>query len=82
MSSARENASSDPGGAKIIEEHQIVGPDGEEEIEAVDDQGRRWYHLRPEPRRRTDFMGFNTTWWVVLWIIAVVLLIFPFSFWW
>jgi hypothetical protein len=23
--------------------------------------GRRWYHLRPEPRRRTDLMGFGST---------------------
>jgi len=30
---------------RIVEEHHIVGPHGEDEIEAVDDQGRHWYHL-------------------------------------
>jgi len=28
-----------------------------DEIEGADDRGRRWYRLRPEPRRRTDFNG-------------------------
>ena len=28
-----------------------------DEIEGAEDRGRRWYRLRPEPRRRTDFMG-------------------------
>jgi hypothetical protein len=27
--------------------------------------GRRWYHLRPEPRGRADFIGFNYTWWLI-----------------
>jgi hypothetical protein len=40
--------------------------------EAVDG-GRRWYHLRPEPRRRSDLMGFNSTWWMVLiWALIIV----------
>ena len=30
-----------------------------DEIEGADDRGRRWYQLRPEPRRRTDFMGLT-----------------------
>ena len=30
-----------------------------EELEGAEDRGRRWYRLRPEPRRRTDFMGLN-----------------------
>jgi hypothetical protein len=42
---------------------QVHGED-EIEIEAIDGRGRRWYHLRPEPRRRTDLMGFNSTWWM------------------
>jgi hypothetical protein len=42
---------------------------------------RRWYHLRPVPRRRSDLMGFNTTWWVVLWIVLIVLLFYPLAWW-
>jgi hypothetical protein len=29
----------------------------------TDERGRRWYHLRPEPRRRTDLTGFISWWW-------------------
>ena len=54
---------------------------GEDDIEATDDRGRRWYHLRPVPRRRTDLMGFNTTWWVVWWLILIVLIIYPGPYW-
>jgi hypothetical protein len=64
---------------RIVEEHHVTGPRGEDEIEAVDDRGRRWYHLRPEPRGRADLMGFNYTWWTVLWIVVIVSLFFP---WW
>jgi hypothetical protein len=40
-------------------------------IEATDDRGRRWYHLRPKPRRRADLMGFNSTlWMVVVWLLS------------
>jgi hypothetical protein len=49
---------------------------------ALGDRGRRWYHLRPHPPRRTDFMGFNSTWWMVLaWIILILVILFPFSWW-
>ena len=30
-----------------------------DEIEGADDRARRWYRLRPDPRRRADFMGLN-----------------------
>jgi hypothetical protein len=33
--------------------------------------GRRWYHLRPEPRRRTDLMGFGSN----------PVIFFPFPWW-
>jgi hypothetical protein len=49
--------------------------------EATDDRGRRWYHLRPLPGRRADLMGFNRTWWVLLWLILIVLLVYPFPGW-
>ena len=41
--------------------------------------GRRWYHLRPEPRRRTDLMGFSSTLWMTVgWLIVIVVIFFPF----
>jgi hypothetical protein len=46
--------------------------------EAIGERERRWYHLRPQPRRRTDFMGVNSTWWMVAaWIILIVVILFP-----
>lgn len=46
------------------------------------DRGRRWYHLRPEPRRRSDLMGFNSTWWmVVVWALVIVLIVLPLPWW-
>jgi hypothetical protein len=48
-----------------------------------DDRGRRWHHLRPQPRRRTDLMGFNSTLWMALgWLIVILLLVFPFPWVW
>jgi hypothetical protein len=61
---------------RLIEEHHIVGPHGEDEIEATDERGRRWYHLRPEPRSRYDFIGFNYVWWLI-WILFIFLVFAP-----
>jgi hypothetical protein len=53
------------------------------EAAATDDRGRRWFHLRPNPRRRTDLGGVNSTWWMVVgWIVLLVLVFFPFPGWW
>lgn len=52
---------------RLVEEHHTIGPYGQDEIEATDERSRRWYHLRPEPRRRADLVGFNYTWWAVIW---------------
>jgi hypothetical protein len=78
-----ENASrvplpDDPGTEhpRLIEEHHIVGPHGEDQIEATDERGRRWYHLRPEPRSRYDFIGFNYTWWLI-WILFIFIVFAP-----
>jgi hypothetical protein len=50
--------------------------------EGSDDPGRRWYHLRPTPRRRTDLVGFNSTWWMALaWLIVIVVAISPIPWW-
>lgn len=67
-----------PGGEhpRLIEEHHIIGRYGEDEIEATDERGRRWYHLRPEPRRRYDMIGFNYTWWLI-WIVFILILFAP-----
>ena len=61
---------------RLIEEHHIVGRYGEDEIEATDDRGRRWYHLRPDPRRRYDVIGINYTWWLI-WIVFMLILFAP-----
>jgi hypothetical protein len=34
------------------------------------------------PRRRADLMGFNTFWWVLLWLVVIVLAVYPFPWWW
>jgi hypothetical protein len=67
-----------PGGEhpRLIEEHHVVGRYGEDEIEATDERGRRWYHLRPEPRRRMDLIGFNYTWWLI-WIVFIFIIFLP-----
>jgi hypothetical protein len=58
-----------------------AGPDGGDEI--ADARRRRWYQLRPEPRRRIDFMGFNSTWWMALgWLVLLIVVAFPFPWWW
>ncbi len=62
---------------RLIEEHHTRGAYGEDELEATDDLGRRWYHLRPEPRRRYDLIGFNYTWWIVFWIALMVIAFLP-----
>jgi hypothetical protein len=54
------------GDGPILEAHDLAPSDGEDQTDATDDRQRRWYHLRPKPRRRTDLWGFNSTWWMVL----------------
>jgi hypothetical protein len=82
MSHTRQAPQAGSGNARTIEEHDLAGPHREEEMEAMDDRGRRWYRLRPKPRRRTDLWGFNSTWWMALgWVIVVVLAVSPFPWW-
>jgi hypothetical protein len=83
MSDTQEAAQGGRRDPRVVEEHHIAGAHGADEVEAVDGGGRRWYHLRPEPRRRTDLMGFNSTWWMALgWLIVILLALFPFPWWW
>jgi hypothetical protein len=68
--------------APIIAAHNGAGPDGEEGIEPTEGPRRRWYHLRPKPRRPTDLWGFNSTWWMVLgWPLLIVLALSPWPSW-
>jgi hypothetical protein len=70
------------GEAPIIEADDHAGPDGEDEIDPTEGHRRRWYHLRPKPRRRTDVWGFNSTWWMALgWLLLIVLAISPWPWW-
>ncbi len=64
---------------RLVEEHHVVGPWGQDEIEATDERGRRWYQLRPQQRRRADFIGFNYTWWLAIWLLFIFLFILPWS---
>jgi hypothetical protein len=49
-----------------------------ENTSVVEGHSRHWYHLRPEPRSRADFMGYNYTWWMVIGLVIVVFIaIFP-----
>lgn len=67
------------GPARIVEEHHVTNARGEDDIEAVDDRGRRWYHLRPEPRYRADVMGVNYSWWLTAILLIVVFV--PWGWW-
>jgi hypothetical protein len=59
---------------RILQERHFVDADGQDDIEATDDRGRHWYHLRPEPRGRADVMGFGFTWWLFLIILIIAFL--------
>jgi hypothetical protein len=66
---------------RLIEEHHATGRYGEDELEATDELGRRWYHLRPEPRGRYDVIGFNYTWWLI-WIFFIFVIFLPWGHGW
>jgi hypothetical protein len=69
--------------ARIAKEHHIASPPGEHRAEATDARRPRWYHLRPQPRRRTDLMRFNFTWWMaVVWVVVILVVAYPFPWWW
>jgi hypothetical protein len=46
----------------------------QEDASVVDDRSRHWYDLRPEPRCRADWMGYNYTWWTVAGLIIIVII--------
>jgi hypothetical protein len=83
MSDTQEAAQGGRRDTRIVEEHYIAGARGEDEIEAIDDRGRRWHQVRPQPRCRSDLMGFNSTLWMALgWLVVILLLVFPFPWVW
>ena len=82
MSHSRTTAERGSGEAQVAEEHHITYPHDQGEIEASEHRCRRWYHLQPQPRRRTDLMGVNSTWWMaLLWLILIVLVVYPGPWW-
>jgi hypothetical protein len=52
---------------------EIGGDAGHNEVQASHDCGRRWYHLRPNPRGDADLLGFNWSWWTVLVVLLLIL---------
>ena len=79
MSRTRQAPHAQAGDDRISDDRDLAGPDGEDEIDATDDRGRRWYHPRPKPRRGTDFMGFNSRWWMALgWLVLLIVVVIPF----
>jgi hypothetical protein len=82
MSRTQPTPQGTAGEARISEDHDPAGPDGQYEIDATDDGARRWYHLRPKPARRTDLWGFNSTCWMVLgWPLLIVFAVSPWPWW-
>jgi hypothetical protein len=80
MSRTREapQAQAGPEDARLSKDRDLAGP----EIDPTEDRGRRWYHLRPKPRRRTDLWGLNSAWWMALgWPLLIVLAISPWPWW-
>ena len=84
MAHPREAVQRDRRDTRTGDEQHSAGPSDGDEIDDADPRGRRWYQLRPEPRRRIDFMGFNSTWWMALgWLVVLIVVAFPFPFpWW
>jgi hypothetical protein len=83
MSHTQRAVQSRPGDAQLSDEQHNTGRNGKGEFEGTDGSRRRWYHLRPEPRRRTDLMGFNSMLWMAVgWLIVILLVAFPFPWWW
>jgi hypothetical protein len=83
MSDTKQAAHAGPGDARISEKRHVAGPPGEDAIDAIDHRGRRRYYLAPQPCRRTDAPRSTSAWWVaVVWLITIVLIAFPFPWWW
>lgn len=62
-------------------QHHAAGPDREDPREADAASRRLWFDLRPT-RQRADLRGSHRAWWALLWIVVVLLVIFPVPWWW
>jgi hypothetical protein len=83
MAPTHQGPHSDRREARIADEHHIADPPGEDVIDAIDHRGRRRYYLGPQPCRRTDARGSTSAWWMApAWLIAIVLIAFPFPWCW
>ena len=83
MSHTQKTSHSDRLGAPIAAERHIAGPHSEDDADATDARRRRWYRLRPVPRRRTDLMGFSSTLWMAVgWAVVILVVAYPFPWWW
>ena len=83
MSYTQQGVHSDRREARIADVHHIAHPPGEDVIDAIDHRGRRRYYLAPQPCRRTDVGRSGSRWWMgLVWLIAIVLIAFPFPWWW
>lgn len=67
---------------RIVEEHPVVGPYGEEGREVIDEHGRRFWAFRPTSPRRYDAFGFGWFWWTILWIIIIGLIVWGWGWGW
>lgn len=67
---------------RIVEEHHFVDSYGQDEIEAVDDLGRRWFSFRPRQPRSYDLVGFGLFWWTALLLIAIGLAVWGWGWGW
>jgi hypothetical protein len=60
---------------RIVEEHDRVGPYGDEMHEVIDEYGRRFWSFRPTVRQRYDLWGVGWFWWLALWLIIIGLIV-------
>lgn len=72
----------DDAAPRIVEEHRIVGPYGEEEREVVDQYGRHFWSFRPHQPQRYDLFGYGWLWWLVLWIVIIGLIVWGWGWGW
>ena len=82
MSDTQQAAPAGPGDARIIEPHHAAHPAGEDVLDAIDHRGRRRYYVAPQPCRDADAGRSGSTWMVLVWLTAIVLIAFPLPWWW
>jgi hypothetical protein len=81
MPHTRQAPQAGPGESRIIGDRDLADPDGENQIDAIDAGGRRWYHLRPKPRRRTDFGPTRHGGWRWDGLLLILFALSPWPWW-